>query len=62
VTAQIIAAAHEVHRALGPGFEETIYQRALARELPTHDLEFAERCGSTYIAGAREWGESRRIW
>jgi GxxExxY protein len=40
VTARIIAAAHEVHRVLGPGFEEVIYQRALARELPTHDLEF----------------------
>jgi GxxExxY protein len=41
VTARIIAAATEVHRALGPGFEEVIYQRALARELPTHQLEFS---------------------
>jgi len=40
VTARIIAAAKEVHRTLGPGFEEVIYQRALARELPTHGLEF----------------------
>jgi GxxExxY protein len=41
VTARIIAAATEVHRALGPGFEEVIYQRALARELPAHQLEFS---------------------
>ncbi len=38
VTARIIAAAAEVHRELGPGFEEVIYQRALARELPAHGL------------------------
>ena len=41
VTAQIIAAAQEVHRTLGPGFEEVIYQRALAYELPAHGLEFS---------------------
>ena len=41
VTARIIAAATEVHRALGPGFEEVIYQRALARKLPVHNLEFS---------------------
>src|SRR5215210_1207562 len=41
VTARIIAAAQDVHRTLGPGFEEVIYQRALAYELPAHDLEFS---------------------
>jgi GxxExxY protein len=41
VTARIIAAATEVHRTLGPGFEEVIYQRALALELPAQDLEFS---------------------
>ena len=41
ITARIIAAAQEVHRTLGPGFEEVIYQRALARELPAHRLEFS---------------------
>jgi len=28
-----------VHRGLGPGFEEVIYQRALEREFPAHGLE-----------------------
>jgi GxxExxY protein len=40
VTGRIIAAAIEVHRQLGPGFREVIYQRALALELPAHDLDF----------------------
>lgn len=38
-TALIIAAALEVHRTLGPGFQEVIYQRALALELPAHGVE-----------------------
>ena len=41
VTARIIGAAKAVHRELGPGFEELIYQRALARELPSHKLEYS---------------------
>lgn len=40
-TGRVIAAASEVHRMLGPGFEEVIYQRALAHELPAHALEFS---------------------
>ena len=45
VTARIIAGAKEVHRELGPGYEEVIYQRALALELPLHDLEFSREYG-----------------
>jgi len=40
LTGQTIAAARVVHRELGPGFEEVIYQRALALELPAHGVEF----------------------
>jgi GxxExxY protein len=40
ITGRIIAAANQVHNHLGPGYEELIYQRALALELPTHDLDF----------------------
>ena len=39
LTGRIIAAAQEVHRTLGPGFQEVLYQRALAREMPAHQVE-----------------------
>lgn len=41
MTGRIIAAAVEVHKDLGPGFREIIYQRALGRELRAHGLEFS---------------------
>jgi len=39
-TDRIIAAAIEVHRALGPGFLEQIYEEALALELETRKIPF----------------------
>ena len=41
ITEKIIGAAFEVHEFLGNGFQEVIYQRALAWELTQHGLEFA---------------------
>ena len=41
VTDRILAAAIQVHRDLGPGFEEVIYQRSLALELQAQGLEFS---------------------
>src|SRR5665213_1160268 len=38
LTQSIIAAALEVHKILGNGFQEVIYQRALDIELVTHKL------------------------
>jgi GxxExxY protein len=40
ITRPIIAAAMQVHTALGNGFQEVIYQRAMAIELPLYDLAF----------------------
>jgi GxxExxY protein len=40
-TAAILGAAFEVHNTLGSGFEETIYQRAVQRELIARDLDAA---------------------
>lgn len=40
-TAKIIGAAKIVHKELGPGFEEVIYQRALALELAAQALDFS---------------------
>ena len=40
LTAKIIGAAMEVHKFLGNGFQEVIYQRALAIELNEKGLRF----------------------
>lgn len=39
LTGRIIGCAMEVHRVLGPGFEEVFYQRALHRELTAAGIE-----------------------
>lgn len=41
ITEKIIGASFEVHKFLGNGFQEVIYQRALAYELQKAGLEFA---------------------
>ena len=40
ITHRIIGAAMQVHRTLGPGFQELIYQRALAIEMQYAGLSF----------------------
>lgn len=41
ITEKIIGASFEVHNFLGNGFQEVIYQRALAWEMKQAGLEFA---------------------
>lgn len=41
LTGKIIACAMEVHRFLGNGFQEVIYQRALEIEMRSQGLEFS---------------------
>jgi len=43
LTEQIIGAAIEVHRELGPGLLESAYQRALAHELCLREIRFEEQ-------------------
>lgn len=40
ITRKILGAAFEVHKFLGNGFQEVIYQRALAYEMDEAGLEF----------------------
>jgi GxxExxY protein len=43
LTREIIAAAIEVHRALGPGLLESAYQACLSKELQLRSLEFVQQ-------------------
>lgn len=40
ITAKIIGWSTEVHRILGNGFQEVIYQRALEKEFEGHQIHF----------------------
>ena len=43
ITGAVIGAAIEVHRALGPGFLESVYEAALAVELEFRCVPFARQ-------------------
>jgi GxxExxY protein len=43
ITARIIAAAIRVHRALGPGFLESVYEEALAVEFALCGIQFVRQ-------------------
>ena len=43
LTRNIISAANDVHRALGPGLLESAYQACLCRELELHNLRFRQQ-------------------
>jgi len=40
-TSEIISKAIEVHKNLGPGFQEVIYQRALEFEMLSYNMDFS---------------------
>ncbi len=43
-THALIGAAIEVHRVLGPGFLEAVYQEAFAQELAMREVPFRMEC------------------
>jgi GxxExxY protein len=43
ITGEVIAAAIEVHRILGPGLLESIYQRALCHEMMLRSMVFQDQ-------------------
>ncbi len=59
ITSRIIRAATQVHPILGPGFEEVIYQRALALELQAQSLEFSREVWIDVIYNDMKVGKKR---
>lgn len=59
ITSKIIGAAMKVHATLGNGFQEKIYQRALAIELRASGLHFQKEFEMKIIYKGEEIGERR---
>ena len=59
VTQRIIAAAIRVHRALGPGFLESVYEEALAVEFALSGIEFVRQRPITLFYKNHQLGEHR---
>ena len=51
-TSRIIGCAIEVHKTLGPGFEEVFYQRALSKELDACGVEASREVWIAYLTKA----------
>src|SRR5437016_12441027 len=59
MTQQIIAAAIRVHRALGPGFLESIYEEALAVEFALSGIQFVRQYPVPLFYRDHQIGEHR---
>src|SRR4030095_7247538 len=56
---QIIAAAIRVHRALGPGFLESVYEEALAVEFALSEIQFVRQYPVPLFYRDHQIGEHR---
>src|SRR5881396_2745934 len=59
ITDQIIAAAIRVHRALGPGFLESVYEEALAVEFALSGIQFVRQYPVPLFYRDHQIGEHR---
>lgn len=59
LTEQIIGAGIEVHRELGPGFLESVYEQAMQVELDMRKLRFVAQAPINVRYKGRPVGESR---
>lgn len=55
----VIGAAIEVHRELGPGYHESIYEEAMAIELELRAIPFKRQLGMPVMYKGRPVGEGR---
>ena len=59
LTDRIIAAAIRVHKELGPGFLEVLYEEAMAIELASSDISFERQKSIPILYRGRVIGEHR---
>lgn len=59
VTERLLAAAFAVHRELGPGFLEAVYEAALAHELQLRGIAFARQVEVPIIFRGEQVGRHR---
>src|SRR5438876_10079166 len=59
ITEQIIAASIRVHRALGPGFLESVYEEALAVEFALSGIQFVRQYPVPIFYRDHQIGEPR---
>ena len=60
LTRKVIGLAMKVHRKLGLGFPEKVYQRALALEFKKENIQFQYEC-SRPVYYDNEWVGARRV-
>ncbi len=59
LTEKVIGAAIEVHKALGPGYLEAVYENALCHELTLRQIEFERQYRFNLIYKGEQVGEGR---
>jgi len=59
ITEKIIGASMKVHATLGNGFQEVIYQRALALQMENEELEFIRECNMQIFYLEKHIGDRR---
>ncbi|TVM00688.1 MAG: GxxExxY protein [Candidatus Brocadia sp. WS118] len=59
LTENIIAASIEVHKTLGPGFLESVYENALSLEFETRDIPYKRQWEISIFYNGNEIGKHR---
>ncbi len=61
ITGQILKAALEVHKELGPGFLEAVYEECLAKEFDRKRLNYIRQCNLPVIYKGEQTDKTYRV-